>query len=150
MVSRPEQLSTFRRRSNCRLFGEQQKWFPAETIFFQFTPRASPPTGLCPSLPLSPSPSLRVFLALYLPRPCPCQPSHWGILFKFRAGRQKKSFKMIGTLCLSFVLGCFVGIGSQAARFLCTTPFLELREHDALRALAGLALVSLQVSDQVF
>ena len=32
-----------------------------------------------------------------------------------------------------FVLGCFGGIGSLVARFLCTLAFLELRQHDALR-----------------
>ena len=37
-----------------------------------------------------------------------------------------------------FVLGCFRGIGSQAARFLCTLAFLELRQHDALLVLATL------------
>ena len=41
-----------------------------------------------------------------------------------------------------FVLGCFGGIGSQEARFLCTLAFLELRQHDALRERAGLAPLS--------
>ena len=41
-----------------------------------------------------------------------------------------------------FVLGCFGGIGYQAARFLCALAFLELRQHDAIRERAGLALLS--------
>ena len=41
-----------------------------------------------------------------------------------------------------FVLGCFGGIGYQAARFLCALAFLELRQHDAIRERAGLAPLS--------
>ena len=40
----------------------------------------------------------------------------------------------------------FGGIGSQALRFLCTLPFLELRQHDAIQELSG--LVPLPLSDR--
>ena len=40
----------------------------------------------------------------------------------------------------------FGGIGSQASQFLCTLPFLELRQHDAIRELTG--LVQLPLSDR--
>ena len=42
----------------------------------------------------------------------------------------------------SLCLDCFGGIGFQTARFLCILAFLEFRQHDAIRELAGLAPLS--------
>ena len=61
---------------------------------------------------------------------------------KFR--KHETNYAAVGLAFFPFVLGCFGGIGSQAARFLCTLAFLELRQHDhdALRERAGLAPLS--------
>ena len=59
---------------------------------------------------------------------------------KFR--KHETNYAAVGLAFFPFVLGCFGGIGSQAARFLCTSAFLELRQHDALRECAGLAPLS--------
>ena len=56
--------------------------------------------------------------------------------------KHESSYAAVGYAFSPFVLGCFGGIGSQAARFLCTLAFLELRQHDALRERAGLAPLS--------
>ena len=48
----------------------------------------------------------------------------------------------IGLAFFPFVPGCFGGIGSQAARFLCALAFLELRQHDDICQRAGLAPLS--------
>ena len=56
---------------------------------------------------------------------------------KFR--KHETNYAAVGLAFFYFVLGCFGGIGSQAARFLSTLAFLELRQHDALRERAGLA-----------
>ena len=56
--------------------------------------------------------------------------------------KYESSDAAVGYAFFPFVLGCFGGIGSQAARFLCALAFLELRRHDAIRERAGLALLS--------
>ena len=56
--------------------------------------------------------------------------------------KHESSYAAIGYAFFPFVLGCFSGIGSQAARFLCALAFLELRQHDAIRERAGLAQLS--------
>ena len=45
--------------------------------------------------------------------------------------KHETNYAFVGFACFPFVLGCCGGIGSQAARFLCTLAFLELRQHDA-------------------
>ena len=55
---------------------------------------------------------------------------------------------LLSVMLFSFIFGCFGGIGSQAARFLCTLAFLELRQHDALSARAGLAPLSRSARSQ--
>ena len=52
------------------------------------------------------------------------------------------SYAAISYAFFPFVLGCFGGIGSQAARFLCALAFLEIRQHDAISECAGLAPLS--------
>ena len=54
----------------------------------------------------------------------------------------ESSYAAVGYAFFPFILGCFGGIGSQAARFLCALAFLELRQHDAIRESAGLAPLS--------
>ena len=56
--------------------------------------------------------------------------------------KHESSYAAVGYAFSPFVLGCFGGIGSQAARFLCTLAFLELRQHDAISERAGLAQLS--------
>ena len=54
---------------------------------------------------------------------------------KFR--KHETNYAAVGLAFFPFVLGCFGGIGSQAARFLCTLAILKLRQRDALRERAG-------------
>ena len=56
--------------------------------------------------------------------------------------KHERSYAAVGYAFFPFVLGCFGGIGSQAARFLCALAFLELRQHDAIRDSAGLPPLS--------
>ena len=56
--------------------------------------------------------------------------------------KHESSYAAVGYAFFPFVLGCFGGIGSQAARFLCALAFLEIRQHDAISECAGLAPLS--------
>ena len=56
--------------------------------------------------------------------------------------KHESSYAAVSYAFSPFVLGCFGGIGSQAARFLCALTFLELRQHDAILERAGLAPLS--------
>ena len=47
---------------------------------------------------------------------------------KFR--KHETNYAAVYLAFFPFVLGCFGGIGSQAARFLCTLAFLELRQYE--------------------
>ena len=63
--------------------------------------------------------------------------------------KHENNYAAMGLAIFPFVFGILVvlesseALGSLAARrrFLCTLPFLEFSEHDALRELAGLALL---------
>ena len=56
--------------------------------------------------------------------------------------KHERSYAAVGYAFFPFVLGCFGGIGSQVARFLCALAFLELRQHAAICERAGLAQLS--------
>ena len=56
--------------------------------------------------------------------------------------KHESSYAAVCYAFFPFVLGCFGGLGSQAARFLCALAFLDLLQHDAIRERAGLASLS--------